>query len=444
MHSNAQECLQTSTDNGQQTTDTLIDSFPSIRVIFLNGNPPMNSTKADTHRYAILVLITCGISFGCYFASSMRLPVVPLYAKSLGMDASEIGLINSFYFLMAGLLSFPLGLFSDRFGRKRLAVVGLSLLTGASFLLYVSDSFARLAAVYLLSGIGIAAFGPTMMSYVADFSPVTHLGRSYGWYTTSLFIGMSLGPAAGGYLARLTGFLPVFLASAILLVGIVPMLVLYFPSADSIEPDSAGRRKRPPLSEIFLRNRTLLGCWLAAIGGTFGMGMFITYVPLHADDQGLNVGQIGIVFFAQGLVNAVSRIPFGHLSDRVGRRQHWVVIGLAGFVVSLAGFGISTTFAHFLLFAMLMGIGMALAFTSVGALVAESVPLEARGLAMGGYNSCVFLGFMLCSATMGPIIEAVGFAKAFFLTAGLSCVLTGVFYFMVKEFNAFTGRTCAR
>jgi DHA1 family multidrug resistance protein-like MFS transporter len=415
-----------------------------IRALFLNGNPSMNSTTSDAHRYAVLVLITCGISFGCYFASSMRLPVVPLYAKSLGMDASEIGLINSCYFLMAGILSFPLGLFSDRFGRKRLAVVGLSILTGASFLLYVSDSFTKLAAVYLLSGIGIAAFGPTMMSYVADFSPVTHLGRSYGWYTTSLFIGMSLGPAAGGYLARLTGFLPVFLASAILLVGIVPMLVLYFPSADSIEPDSAGRRKRPPLSEIFLRNRTLLGCWLAAIGGTFGMGMFITYVPLHADDQGLNVGQIGIVFFAQGLVNAVSRIPFGHLSDRVGRRQHWVVIGLAGFVVSLAGFGISTTFAHFLLFAMLMGIGMALAFTSVGALVAESVPLEARGLAMGGYNSCVFLGFMLCSATMGPIIEAVGFAKAFFLTAGLSCVLTGVFYFMVKEFNAFTGRTCAR
>jgi MFS family permease len=91
-----------------------------------------------------------------------------------------------------------------------------------------------------------------------------------------------------------------------------------------------------------------------------------------------------------------------------------------------------------------MGIGMALAFTSVGALVAESVPIEARGLAMGGYNSCVFLGFMLCSASMGPIIEAIGFTKAFFLTAGLSCVLTAVFYFMVKEFNSFTSQTCVR
>jgi DHA1 family multidrug resistance protein-like MFS transporter len=369
---------------------------------------------------------------------------VPLYAKSLGMDASEIGLINSCYFLMAGILSFPLGLFSDRFGRKLLALVGLSILTGASFLLYVSDSFPRLAAVYLLFGIGIAAFGPTTMSYVADFSPVTHLGRSYGWYTTSLFTGLSLGPAAGGYLARLTGFLPVFLISAIVLVGILPILVLYFPGTGSAQPAFAGRRKRPPLSEIFLRNRALLGCWLATVGGTFGMGMFVTYVPLHADNQGLNVGQIGIIFFAQGLVNAVSRIPFGHLSDRVGRRQHWVVIGLAGFVLSLAGFGISTTFTHFLLFATLMGVGMALAFTSVGALVAESVPAEARGLAMGGYNSCVFLGFMLCSATMGPIIDAVGFTRAFFLTAALSCVLTGIFYFMVKELNSFTSRACIR
>ena len=40
------------------------------------------------------------------------------------------------------------------------------------------------------------------MSYVAGISPPTHLGRSYGWYTTALYVGMSLGPAAGGFVAH--------------------------------------------------------------------------------------------------------------------------------------------------------------------------------------------------------------------------------------------------
>jgi len=404
----------------------------------VGGQLLMESQNPTYESYALPLLIACAIAFGCYFAAGMRLPVVPLYARSLGMDASRIGLINSAYFLMAGLFSFPLGLLSDRLGRKRLAVIGLSILTGASFLLYVGDSFAGLAAIYLLFGVGIAAFGPTMMSYVADFSPPTHLGRSYGWYTTALFSAMSLGPAAGGYFARLIGFSPVFLISGAISAGMLAALVSYFPRADSGQESALAQKKRPALSEIFLRNRALLGCCLAAIGGTFGMGMFVTYVPLHANDQGLNVGQIGMIFFAQGLVNAASRIPFGHLSDRVGRRQHWIVIGLAGFVISLAGFGISSGFGHFLLFAVVMGIGMALAFTSVGALVVESVPPEARGVAMGGYNSCVFLGLMLCSATLGPVIEAIGFNRAFFLTACISCALTGVFYLMTREFKPKT------
>ena len=115
--------------------------------------------------YGMLMLISCGAAFCCYFATNMRLPVVPLYARSLGINTAQIGLINSAFFLMAGFLSLPFGFVSDRWGRKLMACLGLLVLTGASFLLYFSNTFAQLTWAYIFMGIGVAAFSPTMMSF---------------------------------------------------------------------------------------------------------------------------------------------------------------------------------------------------------------------------------------------------------------------------------------
>src|SRR5690242_14327017 len=115
-----------------------------------------------------LLLLACLISFVCFFGSYMRIPIVPLFAASLGADAVQVGMINGAFMLMAGALSIPAGLLSDRFGRRRPLLVGLILLAGSSFLLYWSNSPRQMAAIYLLFGIGLSAFSPTLMSYVAD------------------------------------------------------------------------------------------------------------------------------------------------------------------------------------------------------------------------------------------------------------------------------------
>jgi len=130
------------------------------------------------------------------------LPGGALYALSLGADTVLVGLINGAFLLSAGALSLPLGLIVNRLGMKLLAGAGLLILAASSFLLAVSSTPHQLIWIYLFSGAGLAAFGPTTMSYVAGISPPTHLGRSYGWYTTALYVGMSLGPAAGALWRR--------------------------------------------------------------------------------------------------------------------------------------------------------------------------------------------------------------------------------------------------
>jgi len=163
--------------------------------------------------------------------------------------------------------------------------------------------------------------------------------------------------------------------------------------------------------------------------------MFVTFLPLHAQNQSLTLWQIGLVFAVQGLSNALSRIPFGYLSDKVANRSTLVVIGLIGFAASMAGFAISNSTIHFITFAIAFGISMGLAFTSIGALIAEVVPFESRGLAMGGYNTCIYFGMMASSASMGPIIRKIGFENGFFMTSVINLFLVGFFYLIMNKFS---------
>ena len=396
----------------------------------------MNPEPAPTPRYAILLLICCGVVLGCYFGTYMRFPVVPLYARSLGADTVLIGVINAAFLLSAGALSLPLGLIVHRLGMKLLAGVGLMILAASSFLLAVSSTPHQLIWIYLFSGAGLAAFGPTTMSYVAGISPPTHLGRSYGWYTTALYVGMSLGPAAGGFVAEAWGFIPVFILSGLSIFATFWVMFFFLPRARAVMPVSPSP---PALGKAVLReigkNQPLLGSWLATAGGCFGLGVFITYLPLHAHEQGLTYGQIGLVFAVQGVTNAVSRLPFGHLSDRVKRRSLLVVWGLFGVAASLAGYGLSRQPLHFILSAAAMGIAMGLTFTSVAALCVETVPPEHRGIAMGGYNSAIYLGMMVSAAGLGPIIGLVGFRDGFLLTTLITVLITGIAYLLMKGFS---------
>ncbi len=388
----------------------------------------------DIRSYKTLLTVCCGVSFLCYFGSYMRLPVVPLYAKSLGADTMQVGIINSAFFSMAALLSLPMGLVSDRLGRKLLASAGLLVLAGTSFLLYFSKSPAQLIWIYLLFGVALAAFGPTMMSFVADISPPTHLGRSYGWYTTALYGGMSVGPAVGGFVAGVSGFQKTFLFSGLFIFITLILMVLLLPKPQHVR--ASGRREgmRAVLREL-LRNRPLIACWIATIGGCLGLGMFIAFLPLHAHNQGLDVGEIGIVFSVQGFANALSRIPFGNLSDRVTRRANLVIIGTVGFAASMAGFSLSSSLTSFVLSALILGCGMGMAFTSIGALIAETVPARSRGIAMGGYNTCIYFGMMLSSGGMGAVIQAVGFSSTFLLIAFINVLLIILFHFLIREFT---------
>jgi len=136
---------------------------------------------------------------------------------------------------------------------------------------------------------------------------------------------------------------------------------------------------------------------------------------------GLNLSQVGIVFAAQALANVVCRIPIGIIADRTDRR--WIVaVGLLFLAMALVALGQSTHLTQMVLCAVVVGIGMALIYTAIGALIAEQVPALQRGLAMGMYHSCVFLGMMSGATVMGMALKRISFPLGYAVSGGMALV----------------------
>ena len=382
-----------------------------------------------------LLLSCCLTGFACFFSSYLRVPILPLFALSLGAGTVQIGLINAAFMLSAGLLAIPAGILSDRTGQKPLLLTGLLAISASSLIIPLSTGPLMLGVVYLFFGAGLAAFTPAMMSLVADISPRDHLGRAYSFYTSAVYSGMTLGPAAGGLFGRAVGLRPAFLISG----GLAFTAALFaFRTLPHREP---ARHRHGEVRLIgaslanLLANRRLTACLLGTLGSCFGFGVFVSFFPLQARAAGLDPGQTGLVFATYAVANAFLRIPFGRLSDRTDRGA-MSAAGFTLFALALAGIGLCGRFGSLMLAAGILGTGMGFGFTALGALVADVVPDRERGFALGLYNSCIYLGMMFGSATMGGVFHRVGFRTGFVM---VGTIVAGVTFLFLARYRRGTG-----
>lgn len=372
---------------------------------------------AERQHSIIPFLLLCLIGFIALFGSYLRTPVMPLYAASLGADSAQVGIINGAFMLTAGLLSIPAGLLADRIGRKIPVVAGCFAITISSLLIPLCHLPLQMAAAYILFGAGLAAFSPGMLSLVADVTPPDKFGKAYSWYTTAGYFAMTVGPATGGFLAKSLGLREVFFVSGGLSVAATLLAVMTLP--EGIPRHKSDLRSIWGSSLELLRNRFLQACLIATVGSCMGIGVFLTFLPLFAVSHGFDSSQIGIVFAAQALANVVCRIPIGFVADKIDRR--WIVAtGLLLLALSLGALGQTVHLRDMVLCATVLGVGMALIYTAVGALIAEQVPPLQRGLAMGMYHSCVFLGMMSGSTAMGIVLKMISYRYCYAITGGMA------------------------
>lgn len=349
----------------------------------------------------------------------------------------------------------------DRFGRKRMFVIGLALLTGASALAALSPNIETLIATRALQGLGAAIVLPLTLTLLSEAVPVSHRGMALGIWAGVSGLGVAMGPLVGGAVVEGISWQWIFWLN-------VPVGLALLPLARRHLAESHGPNARLDLPGLALGGVGLLGLtfgivraetlgWTSAtvlvalVAGVALLAAFLAWerrapepmLPLRffrsrgfSATNGVSFamffGTFGSIFLlsqyfqiAQGLgplEAGLRTLPWtgvpmivapiaGLLSDRIGSRP-LMAAGLAlqaGAIFWLSIISdLDTTFGELLVPFLMAGTGMALVFAPSANAVLSSVRAEEAGQASGATNTIREIGGVLGVAVLASVFTANG------------------------------------
>ena len=125
------------------------------------------------------------------------------------------------YFVVIAALLVPAGGLADRFGHKRIFLLGVAGFTAASLLCAVAPSLGLLIAFRVVQGIGAAMIAPTSLALVLDGFPAERRAAGVGLWGAAAAAAAAVGPTLGGALVELSDWRLVFLVNLPLGAAIV-------------------------------------------------------------------------------------------------------------------------------------------------------------------------------------------------------------------------------
>ena len=378
-----------------------------------NPNDPSNKLNPTERRAASSLAAVFALRMLGLF---LVLPVFALEAHKYpgGDNPAVVGLAMGLYGLTQGLLQIPYGMASDRFGRKRIIVLGLIIFALGSFWAAAAQDMTQLLIGRALQGAGAVSAAVTAL--LADLTRPVVRTKAMGLVGASIGVMFALSLVVAPALVGLVGLAGLFAGTGVLAVLGIGLIIWVTPPAPRQE--SAARTgflavlKHPALWRlnvgVFALHAAQLAMWVAVPSLLVAAGLEKTahwqvYLPA--------------VFVAFALTGGVFALE---------RRGHLKAVMLAAIALLIAvqfGFALLPTSVWALgglLFAFFLGFN-ALEATQPS-LVTRFAPAAQRGAALGVFNTLQSLGFFAGGAVGGLIAKNFGFTAIFISCAALLCV----------------------
>ncbi len=161
-------------------------------------------------------------SFLTPFMGSSINVALPVIGAEFKVDAILLGWIATSYLLASAVFLVPFGRAADIIGRKKIFILGIIIFTISSFLCGIAGSVQLLILFRIFQAAGSGMIFGTGMAILTSVFPPRERGRAFGLAVTAVYIGLSLGPSAGGILTEYFGWRSIFY-----LVTILGLLTTY-------------------------------------------------------------------------------------------------------------------------------------------------------------------------------------------------------------------------
>ncbi len=377
-------------------------------------------------------------------SSEMIFTLVPLFLSNvLGATTAIIGLVGGLSDSTEAVFKIFSGRISDRIHRpKLLTVFGYSLATIAKPFMLLATSWGAVTGIRLSDRVGKGIRTSPRDALIADSVSAEERGRGFGLRqamdTTGAVLGLVLAAIiiylvqGGGMKLSLNSYHWMVVGGVIPAVLAVVVLLIFVREKQRKQSTSASQQTGQSLPvvkdsfnirfKIFL---VILAIFMLGNSSDF-------FLILRAQNLDVPLIQVVLMLVLFNIVYAISALPMGILSDRLGRKRI-IILGWSIYALIYLGFALATNvWQSWLLFA---GYGLYYgAFEGVGrAFVADLVPEARRGTAYGLYNGIASLALLPASLIAGWLWDAISPAAPFYLGAGLAFLAMLGIMTLIKE-----------
>jgi DHA1 family multidrug resistance protein-like MFS transporter len=375
-------------------------------------------------RQALLIVV-----FVVTTGMGMVWSILAVYATALGASTTTVGLVFAMFGGARLAVSFPAGIASERFGRRRLMLAGLVLLGISSFIAITVTSVPLLVATLIVQGAGQAIYVTTAMAAIADLTTPERRIRDMAAFQAASTIGISIGPGIGGLAAGAWGYGTPFLLQGAL--SVIAMILLL-----SIVPKDGGRsRSSPAATTPAPYRRPSLRAMAALAFLTYGVfftrvGANWVLMPLIAKQTlGMSLSGIGVLLMVGALANLAVLPAVERVTKRFGRLAI-VITAVAGNLAALVLIGDATSAVLVYLGAILLGATTGFLAPILSAYAIDAAPAGGVGAAMGIMRTMIDLAIISGPAIIGAIVDqlAMGYAAGLWLCGLLLAAATLIFW----------------
>lgn len=377
------------------------------------------------------------VSFFSDFSAEMVYPLIPLYlTAAFGATPALIGVIEGIAESVASLLKVFSGYVSDRYKKKKpIAFFGYATGLVYKIALVAATSWAGILAARVIDRIGKGVRTAPRDVLVCESADSACMGRAFGLHKALDMAGSAVGILTAYLLLAGVGdaepdYKKLFLLS---MIPAVLGLVVLLPVRERREPKETKARDQ------FWKNwRTLPGnlklYLLVAFIFTLGNSSN-TFLLLRAKSIGFSDLNVVLLYFAYNLTASLAAVPFGKLSDRIGRKK-LLVGGYLVFAAVYLGFAVVKSAGALVAVFILYGVYTAMTSGVERAMIAEISPPGLKGTMLGLHATIVGVALLPASVVAGLLWNGIGAFAPFVFGAGLSLCAAVILVFMFNRRGA--------